>query len=121
MGQFATVLRHVPQRQASFSPTRITPGVNSVVGSCAQMQKIVKRKAASSLRFHRCRLARKSDYLRACVLITHLAGNKTNQRAEKYDPEAKPDPGHQRKIVELKRGFASIGQDAGVINIQVFS
>src|SRR6476469_7728817 len=117
MGQFATVLRHVPQRQASFSPTRITPGVSSVVGSCAQMQKSDKRKAASSLRFHRCRLARKSDYLRACVLIAHLAGNKTNQRTEKNNPETQPNPGNQRKFVKLKRRFVSIGQHTGVIDI----
>ena len=66
------------------------------------------------------RLGGKSDYLRARVLITHFAGDETDNRPEKDDPEADPNPGDERKLIELERRLASIRQNAGVVDIKVF-
>src|SRR5579859_953159 len=117
MGQVPTVLRQAPQRHARWSPARATAGDINVVGSCANSATpaIASTKAAVNLRLHCLRRTRKSDDLRSCVLIANLAGDQADDGAGEQDPEADPDPGDQRELVELERRFARIWQHAGIV------
>src|SRR6185312_12134522 len=120
IGQVATVFRHTPQRHARWSPTRATLGVISEVGSCARRQANERNNVATSLRLHRRRLTGNSYYLRSGVLIAHLTWDETDDGPEQYNPEADPDPGNQRQLIELERCFASVRQNPGVNDIEIF-
>src|SRR5581483_9056377 len=120
MGQVPTVLRQPPQRQASLSPTRRTPGVRYEVGSCAISAAIAAKNAKTSLRLDRRGRGSNADDLRARVLQAHLSWNKTNDGSKQQNEVADPDPGDEREDVHLKNGFGVVGQNAGIIDVEIF-
>src|SRR5204863_9974580 len=101
-------------------PTRKTSGVRYEVGSCAISAAIAAKNATTNLRLHRCRRARKTYYLRARVLQAHLAGNQTNNRAEQQNQVADPNPRDDRKNVDLENRFRPVGQDSGIVDVEIF-